>query len=52
MQQIFGAEHAVEATTFDETVRTFVHVMARTYKAQRKTFRAIEKRKRMLGSEP
>lgn len=49
MQRIFGAEHAVEATTFDETVRTFVHVMARTYKAQRKSFRAGEKRRRMLG---
>ncbi|WP_020568112.1 vWA domain-containing protein [Neolewinella persica] len=49
MTRIFGAEHAVEATTFDETVRTFVHVMARTYKAQRKSFRAAEKRQRMLG---
>jgi hypothetical protein len=51
MTQIFGAEHAVEATTFDETVRTFVHVMARTYKAQRKTFRAVEKRRKMLGRD-
>lgn len=51
MQQIFGAEHAVEATTFDETVRTFVRVMARTYKAQRKTFKAVEKRRRILGQE-
>lgn len=51
MTRIFGAEHAVEATTFDETVRTFVHVMARTYKAQRKSFRGVEKRRRMLGGE-
>jgi hypothetical protein len=49
MTRIFGAEHAVEATTFDETVRTFVHVMARTYKTQRKTFRTVEKRRKMLG---
>ncbi|MFK8163741.1 MAG: vWA domain-containing protein [Lewinella sp.] len=51
MTRIFGAEHAVEATTFDETVSTFVHVMARTYKAQRKSFRAVEKRRRMLAGE-
>jgi len=48
---IFGAEHAVDTSTFKETVRTFVEVMGRTYKAQRKKFRAAEKRRKLLGKQ-
>jgi hypothetical protein len=47
--RIFGKEHAVESSSFKETVTTFVQIMGRTYRAQRQDFKAAEKRKRLLG---
>jgi hypothetical protein len=47
--RIFGKEHAVESSTFKQTVTTFVQIMGRTYRAQRQDFRAAEKRRRLLG---
>ncbi len=47
--RIFGAENAVESSTFKQTVTTFVQIMGQTYRAQRRDFRAAEKRKRLLG---
>jgi len=49
ISRIFGREHAVASTTFKQTVTTFVQIMGRTYRAQRREFRAAEKRKRLLG---
>ncbi len=47
--RIFGQEHAVESSTFKQTVTTFVQIMGQTYRAQRQDFKAAEKRKRLLG---
>ena len=49
ISRIFGKEHAVESSTFKETVTAFVQIMGRTYRAQRQDYRAAEKRKRLLG---
>ncbi len=47
--RIFGPEHAVEASSFDELIATFVQTMSLTYRQQRKDYRQAQRRKKLLG---
>lgn len=49
ISQIFGPLHAVEASSFEELIASFVQTMSLTYRQQRKEYRAAQKRKRLLG---
>lgn len=47
IRKIFGPQNAVTATTFEDTVTTFVQVMSKTYREQRRKFREEEKRRKI-----
>ncbi|MEM9525663.1 MAG: hypothetical protein AAGA31_03590 [Bacteroidota bacterium] len=47
IRKIFGPQNAVTATSFEDTVTTFVQVMSKTYREQRRKFREEEKRRKI-----
>jgi len=47
MEEIFGTEHFVETTDFQEGVNKFVKIMTETYKKQRKSYKWKQKRKKL-----
>lgn len=47
--RIFGPRNAVEASSFDELIATFVQTMSLTYRQQRKDYRQEQRRKKLLG---
>ena len=47
MEEIFGNEHFVETTDFQEGVNKFVKIMTETYKKQRKSYKWKQKRKKL-----
>ncbi|MEM6769378.1 MAG: vWA domain-containing protein [Bacteroidota bacterium] len=50
--RIFGVRNAVEASSFEELIATFVQTMSLTYRQQRKDYRQQQKRKRLQGLYP
>jgi len=48
MEKIFGTEHYVETSNFQEGVNKFVRIMTQTYKQQRKDYK-WKKKKQKLG---
>ena len=47
MEEIFGTEHYVETSNFQEGVNKFVRIMTQTYKQQRKDFKWKKKRQKL-----
>jgi len=47
--QIFGPQNAVSASSFEDTVTTFVEVMGKTYREQRRKFKEVQRRRKMQG---